>query len=64
MTEKQRLVYKAVKWLGPITPHQLAKRMGFTESAYISVQLVSLFKLGLLQRHGKGKNTKYQLNGK
>ena len=62
MTDKQRLVYKAVKTLGPETPHKIALRMGYKESAPISQVLVRLNKMGLLTKTGKGKLTKYQIN--
>lgn len=64
MTTKQRRVLKAVKTLGPIRPHDLAKRLGYSESAPIAQQLIWLKKNTLLNRVGKGKSTKYQLNGK
>lgn len=64
MTEKQRLVFKAFKVLGKLTPHQLAKRMGYTESAPISQQIKALLKNGLLIKEGYGKNTFYTINEK
>lgn len=64
MTDKQRIVYKGVKTLGPITPHQLAKRLGYSESSPIMYELLRLLKHSLLTRTGKGKLTKYQINEK
>lgn len=62
MTSKQRMVYKGVKVLGPITPHRLALRMGYTESAPIANVLVTLRRVGLLEKEGKGKQVKYKIN--
>ena len=64
MTDKQRRVFKAVKILGPIRPHDLAKRMGYTESSPIMYELLRLVKHSLLTKTGKGKSTKYELNEK
>lgn len=64
MTDKQRRVFKAVKILGPIRPHNLAKRLGYKESAPIMQQLLALRKNTLVSKIGKGKSTKYQLNRK
>ena len=64
MTDKQRRVVKAVKVLGPIRPHDLAKRLGYKESAPIMQQLLALRKNTLVSKTGKGKSTKYDLNDK
>lgn len=64
MTDKQRRVFKAVKILGPIRPHDLAKRLGYSESSPIMYELLRLLKHSLLTRTGKGKSTKYQINEK
>ena len=64
MTDKQRRVFKAVKVLGPIRPHDLAKRLGYKESAPIMQQLLALRKNTLLTKTGKGKSTKYELSKK
>lgn len=64
MTEKQRLVFSALKILGEHRPHDLAKRMGYTESAYISQQLSALYKKGLINKKGSGKKTTYKINEK
>lgn len=64
MTDKQRQVFKAVKTLGPIRPHILAKRLGYTESAYIMQELLMLTRHTLFAKTGKGKTTKYQLHEK
>jgi len=64
MTDKQRRVFKAVKTLGPISPHDLAKRLGYGESAPVMDSLLRLYKHSLITKTGKGKSTKYQLNEK
>lgn len=62
MTDKQKRVYEAVRILGPVRPHTLAKEMGYTESAYIMQQLLALKKKGYIIKTGSGKLTKYELN--
>lgn len=64
MTDKQRRVYQAVKTLGPIRPHNLALRLGYSESAPIAHELKVLTQHTLLTKTGKGKTTKYELNEK
>lgn len=64
MTDKQRRILKAVKILGPVRPHNLAKRLGYIESAPIMDSLLRLYKHTLITKTGKSKSTKYQLNEK
>ena len=64
MTAKQRRIFKAVKALGPIRPHHLALRLGYSESAPIMQELIRLRKHTLIIKTGKGKSTKYELNSK
>ncbi len=64
MTNKQRRIFQAVKTLGPIRPHDLALRLGYSESAHVAQELKVLMKHTLLTKTGKGKTTKYELNEK
>lgn len=64
MTEKQRMVFKGVKTLGPISPKKLARRMGYSESGAITQQLTRLKKHSLLKKKGHHKYTTYELNDK
>jgi DNA-binding MarR family transcriptional regulator len=59
MSEKQLLIYKLLKVYGPSYPRDIAKRMGYKESAWVSRQLKVLVKRGLLGFKGSAKNKVY-----
>lgn len=58
LTPKQQAVFDAFKKNGKSKPHNIAIKMGFTESTHIYVQIKSLCKKGLMRRCD-GEGLKY-----
>jgi len=42
-----------------LTPKEIAEKLGYPESSYISDALKALVKKGLITKKGRGRNTKY-----
>lgn len=62
-TEKQLKVLEALRReKGPIRPHELALKMGYTESGPIIPCLTKLVKYGLVVKTGSHKQTKYEIS--
>lgn len=61
MTDKQKRVYKKLKKIDkPTHPRDLAKELGYSESAYIAQQLKALVRDGYIEKEGKGKFVTYK----
>lgn len=61
-TQKQLSVLEALRKEGPIRPHDLALKMGYSESGPIIPCLQKLVKFGLAKKTGNHKKTKYEIN--
>lgn len=64
MTEKQLKVYRCLKVFGASTPRAVAKKLGYTESAWICQQLKALKKAGLIDSCGAAKTKSYFITHK
>jgi predicted HTH transcriptional regulator len=61
MSEKQLMIYKALKTFGPMFPRHLAKRLEYKESAWVAQELKALVKAGLIIGEGKNKTKTYKI---
>jgi DNA-binding MarR family transcriptional regulator len=59
MTEKQLRVYRYLKVYGSSYPRDIAKRLGYSESAWVAQELKALFRKSLINSIGKAKLKKY-----
>lgn len=61
LTDKQRTVLNAFIESGKIRPHNLALKLGHTESAPIYGAITALKKKGYIERLKEGKHVFYQV---
>ena len=60
ITKKQKEVLQAFEKEGEASPHQIALKLGFKESASIFGSIKSLVKKGKLKQTVKGRHSKYK----